>query len=472
MISVHKQRVKYVVVDYIATNLAWFLYNWLRWLMGNVAGFVSLQSFYLSGTVLLGQLFFPLGAMGIYYLSGYYNEVFRKSRLQELLTTAGSAFINSLIIFFVALLNDVVLNDRTVNYEMILMLWLSLFVFTYTGRSLLTNHTTRQIQKRRWQFRTLVVGAGAQGYSFVQRMERQKLGTGNEVVGFVAIPGENNVKDINRPIYDIDDMETVVQRRQIEEIIVVPSRGNEGDLLRVVDSLYPLNIPIKITPDRNNILLSKTRMTSFYGDPLVDVSISSMSESQKNIKRVIDVATSLLLMLALSPLYAVIAIMIKLNSKGPVIYRQERVGYHNKPFIIYKFRSMIDNAEGSGTPQLSSETDPRITPVGRFLRKYRLDELPQFYNVLKGDMSLVGPRPERRYYVDQLVKYRPAYSLVHRVRPGITSMGQVKFGYAENLEEMIERLDYDLLYLDNMSVLTDLKILVYTMKIVFTGKGV
>ncbi|MBR1935750.1 MAG: hypothetical protein IJ835_06850 [Muribaculaceae bacterium] len=145
MISVHKQRVKYVVVDYIATNLAWFLYNWLRWLMGNVAGFVSLQSFYLSGTVLLGQLFFPLGAMGIYYLSGYYNEVFRKSRLQELLTTAGSAFINSLIIFFVALLNDVVLNDRTVNYEMILMLWLSLFVFTYTGRSLLTNHTTRQI---------------------------------------------------------------------------------------------------------------------------------------------------------------------------------------------------------------------------------------------------------------------------------------------------------------------------------------
>ena len=188
--------------------------------------------------------------------------------------------------------------------------------------------------------------------------------------------------------------------------------------------------------------------------------------------RVIDVATSLLLMLALSPVYAVIAIMIKLNSKGPVIYRQERVGYHNKPFIIYKFRSMIDNAEGGGTPQLSSETDPRITPVGRFLRKYRLDELPQFYNVLKGDMSLVGPRPERRYYVDQLVKYRPAYSLVHRVRPGITSMGQVKFGYAENLEEMIERLDYDLLYLDNMSVLTDLKILVYTMKIVITGKGV
>ncbi|MBR1935749.1 MAG: sugar transferase [Muribaculaceae bacterium] len=317
-----------------------------------------------------------------------------------------------------------------------------------------------------------MVGAGAQGYSFVQRMERQKLGTGNEVVGFVAIPGENNVKDINRPIYDIEDMETVVQRRQIEEIIVVPSRGNEGDLLRVVDSLYPLNIPIKITPDRNNILLSKTRMTSFYGDPLVDVSISSMSESQKNIKRVIDVATSLLLLLALSPVYAVIALMIKINSKGPVIYRQERVGYHNKPFIIYKFRSMIDNAEGGGTPQLSSETDPRITPVGRFLRKYRLDELPQFYNVLKGDMSLVGPRPERRYYVDQLVKYRPAYSLVHRVRPGITSMGQVKFGYAENLEEMIERLDYDLLYLDNMSVLTDLKILVYTMKIVFTGKGV
>lgn len=474
MISATKQRMKYMVADYVASNFAWFAYNGIRWAMGGVQGFTSMsaKSFFLSGNVLMGQLLFPLAMMVAYYLSGYYNIVFRKSRLQELLTTASSAFVNSLGIFFVALLNDVVLNDRTINYEMILLLWLCLFAFTYTSRSIITTHTTRQIRQHRWTFRTLVVGAGAQAVAFVDRQQRKEVSSGNEVVGYVAIPGENNVKDIDKPVYELEDLERVTTELGVEEIVVLPSRVDQSDLLRVVDRLYPLNIPIKISPDKNNVLLTKARMSNFYGDPLVDVSLSSMSESGKNIKRVLDVIISALVLLLLSPLLLVIAIMIKRGSKGPVIYSQERVGYHNKLFTIYKFRSMVDDAEAAGQPQLSSQTDPRITPIGRFLRKYRLDELPQFYNVLRGDMSLVGPRPERRYYVEQIVKRRPAYSLVHRVRPGITSMGQVKFGYAENIDEMIDRLDYDLLYLDNMSLLTDLKIMVYTLKIVITGKGV
>ena len=196
-----------------------------------------------------------------------------------------------------------------------------------------------------------------------------------------------------------------------------------------------------------------------------------MSESGKNIKRVLDVFLSVIVLLILSPLFLAVAIAIKLDSHGPVFYSQERVGYHNVPFMIYKFRSMVQDAERNNSPQLTSNNDPRVTRVGRFLRKYRIDELPQFWNVIKGDMSIVGPRPERQYYIDQIIKRVPSYALLHQVRPGITSMGMVKYGYAQNVDEMVERLKYDLLYLENMSLINDFKIMVYTIKTIVTGKG-
>ena len=197
-----------------------------------------------------------------------------------------------------------------------------------------------------------------------------------------------------------------------------------------------------------------------------------MIQRTRSVKRFVDIVVSLVAMILLLPVYAVLAIWIKLDSKGPVVYKQERLGLHRKPFKIYKLRSMVNDAEPDGKPCLSTDDDHRITRVGKVMRKYRLDETLQFLNVLRGDMSLVGPRPERAYFVDQIVERAPYYTTLHQVRPGITSLGMVKFGYASSVDEMIERSKYDLLYLDNMSLFNDLKIIIYTIKVVIKGTGI
>lgn len=191
---------------------------------------------------------------------------------------------------------------------------------------------------------------------------------------------------------------------------------------------------------------------------------------QENMKRLIDVVASLIAIILFAPVYLFLAVAIKLTSPGPVIYRQERIGKFGKPFTIYKFRSMVADSEKDG-PALSSKNDGRITALGKFIRKTHLDEIPQFFNVIKGDMALVGPRPERRYYIDQIVKQAPHYTHLHKIRPGITSWGQVKYGYASNVDEMLERLPYDMIYLKNISLYVDFKILIYTLINVFHGKG-
>ena len=467
----HLQRIKYVLGDYVMSNLAWLTYNIVRFQMGHTSGnYYTLDNYLTSKIVLLGQLIFPLLMMVTYIFSGYYNNVCRKSRVQELLTTMASSVINTLMIFFLALINDVI-GVRGTDYEMIFILWALLFGFVYLVRAIITNIASRQIKSRKWTFPTLIIGCGSAAMAFVNKLNSRRKSSGYEVKGFVNIPGENPVKGNPLPCYELDELQEVCKRENIWELIVVPSRDDTPQTMNAINHLFALGLPIMISPEYFNKMQTPVSISDIYGEPLVNISRSSMSDSGKNLKRAIDVMVSLAALVVLSPLYAIVSIIIKATSPGPIFYLQERVGLHNKPFNIIKFRSMVENAEPSGKPQLTSDNDPRITPFGRFMRKYRIDELPQFWNVLKGEMSIVGPRPERQYYVDQIIKRVPAYALLHQVRPGITSMGMVKYGYAQNVDEMVERVAYDLMYLNNMSLLNDIKILIYTVKIVFTGRG-
>jgi exopolysaccharide biosynthesis polyprenyl glycosylphosphotransferase len=219
-----------------------------------------------------------------------------------------------------------------------------------------------------------------------------------------------------------------------------------------------------------DILSGSVKMNAIYGAPLIEISPDLMPVWQQAAKRLIDIVASALFLFIFSPVFLAVAVIVKATSRGPIFFIQERIGLHGVPFNIFKFRSMFMGAE-NGTPMLSSDNDSRITPFGKFMRKVRLDEIPQFYNVLIGDMSLVGPRPERQFFIDQIMPIAPHYRHLHKVKPGITSWGQVKFGYAENVDEMVERLKYDIIYIENMSLALDIKILIYTVKTVLQRSG-
>ena len=470
-----KQTIKYIICDTLSAMLAWTALFLFRKLVLEESGYEGLGQVFHDVNFWLGIVIVPIGWLALYTIQGTYRNVLRRARLKELIETLLATLIGVVVIFFVLLIDDEMPTYRD-YYATFLFLLAIHFVLTYLPRLVITSWTVRRVHDRRIGFPTLMIGAGNKALHTYMDVENQETYSGNLFVGYVEVGTDrsNPATDLEKVmprLGTLSDLRRLVEEHHVEEAIIAVE-DNEQD--KVNDILLALNscgdIIIKITPDARDLIIGSIKQESIFHSPLIIINNRLMSEWQYSLKRIFDIVISLLAMVLLSPVYLVTAIIVKCTSPGPVFYAQERIGYHGKPFKMHKFRSMYVDAEKAG-PALSKDDDPRITPFGRFMRKVRLDEIPQFFNVLKGTMSIVGPRPERQFYIDQIVKRAPEYLLLQRIKPGITSWGQVKYGYASTVDEMVERLRYDLLYLDNMSLTTDLKILVYTVIIILQGRG-
>lgn len=461
----------YVITDLLAAMLAWASFYAYRKaviesaLYGSPVPFIPDRNFYIGISVL------PVAWVVLFALTGSYNDIFRKSRLKEIGQTMYLSVIGVLVIFFSLLLDDAIVSYKS-YYSTFLVLFALQFGFTAFSRFVITSVTAYKIKNRIIGFPTLIIGSSQRAVQLFQEYEAEKISQGYAFKGFIHID-HNNGKYFGNMLPHlggIEELPGIIDRFRIEEVIIAIESSEHESIGKIINELEDKDVIIKIIPDMYDILAGTVKMTSIFGSPLIIINPSLMPIWQQSMKRIIDIGVSLFFLLLLSPVYFFTSLIIKFSSTGPVFFAQERIGLHGNPFTIYKFRSMFVGAE-RGTPMLSSDNDSRITPFGRFMRKIRLDEIPQFYNVLLGDMSLVGPRPERQYFIDQIMQKAPHYRHLHKVRPGITSWGQVKYGYAENVEQMIQRLKYDIIYIENMSLALDFKILFYTIKTVLQRSG-
>ena len=462
---------KYITLDVIAAILVWALFFIYRkaYLEPLKFGYKIPISF--DDNYYYGLIFIPIFWIVLYFIIGTYNNIYRKSRLKEFGQTLLISLIGTLVLFFVLLLDDEVAS-YTYYYKSYTVLFVLHFTFTEFFRLILTTYTGKRIKNRKIGFKTLIIGSNENALDLFKEIDEQKYSTGNKLLGFTHVKkADKYLLDDYLPHFgNCVDLRTTIEENEIEEVIIAVESSEHDSLGSIITELEGLNVIINVIPDMYDILSGSVKMTSIFGTPLIVITQNIMPVWQQSVKRFIDVLTSVFVLILFSPIYIITALIVKFSSKGPAMFSQERIGIHGKPFTIYKFRSMRIDAEKDG-PALSSEKDNRITGFGKFMRKSRLDEMPQFYNVLIGDMSLVGPRPERQFFIDQITKTAPHYNHLLKVRPGITSWGQVKYGYAENVDQMVERLKFDIIYIENMSLLVDFKILIYTVLIVLKGTG-
>ncbi|MDR1006865.1 MAG: sugar transferase [Bacteroidales bacterium] len=468
-----RQTAKYVAADYFAALFSWVIFFLFRKFNIDNNYFEDINHVFDDSNMYFGMLFIPLFWLLLYYAQGTYKDVYRKSRLKELSKTLWISVVGIIIIFLSLLLDDHVGTYQKYYFSFFFLLCTH-FTLTYIPRLWITSITVHRIHKHIIGFPTLIIGNQKQVTDIYNQLWQQEIYSGNLFIGYISTAKDDSAASESCPVPylgDISRLEDLVKTHKVEELIIASGNDDKNELYEIISLVGNVsNLQIKVPADRRDILLGRVKMTTIFHTPLILISNELMPQWQMIIKRFADIFISLLAMIVLIPVYLITIIIVWSTSKGPVFYKQERIGYKGKPFYMHKFRSMYVDAE-QGTPMLSGDKDKRITPFGRFMRKVRLDEIPQFYNVFCGTMSLVGPRPERQYFIEQIVKQAPEYRLLHNIKPGITSWGQVKFGYAQNVDEMVERLKYDLLYLENMSLITDIKILLYTIIIVFQGRG-
>ena len=453
----------FILLDWCSALISWWLFYYARKTNIEQMPYITSDSLY------WGIAIVPIIWLLLYYLQGTYHDIKRLYRFKLVNLTFIGTVIGSIALFFLLLLDDEI-SGYQVYYKSIILLFGIHFLVTLIPRLIFVTVLVKRIQSGRNGFSTVLIGGSDKAVEIYKEINQLPKNI-YRFIGFININGVDRQLENDLPyLGHIDDLERILQENNVEEAIIALESTEHDKLKSIVSRLEGGDLSIKILPDMYDILSGSVKMTNIFGALLIQLNVETMPVWQQTLKRLMDVLVSIVAIILLLPLYLAMAIAVKVSSPGPIFFLQERIGRNGKAFNIVKFRTMFVDAEKLG-PQLSSANDPRITPIGKYMRKLRLDEFPQFYNVLIGDMSLVGPRPERQFYIDQIIQIEPQYLHLTKVRPGITSWGQVKYGYAENVDQMLQRMKFVLLYLKNRTLALDMKIMLYTILIIVKAKG-
>lgn len=459
------QKILVILADLIFINLAYAVYYYVRVESG-------LFSFLIKPDIFPAIIAFYLYWLIIFTFFGMYRTWFASSRFDEISTLFKATFIGIFIVFSIIFISDFLEGVESPNRILIFIYWFFIFVFTALGRLFIRSFQRNLLVKGIGRRGAVIVGYNEKAFEVHnQIIDHPALGL--DVAGYVAVNQVNigkNYKNI-KVEGTLDQLLNVINNKGASEVIIALEKEDHDLLVDVISKIESKGIGLKIVPDLYEILSGQARTSQLYGIPLIDIMPELMPEWEKKLKRISDIAISLFILIITLPLNIVVSILIKIDSRGPVFFKQDRIGMNNKVFKIYKFRSMFEDAEKNTGPVWSKKDDPRVTNIGKIIRQLRIDEIPQFYNVLKGEMSLVGPRPERPFFVEMLSEQLPYYKRRLKVRPGITGWAQVKHKYDESIEDVKVKLRYDLFYIENMSLRMDLKILARTILVVFLGKG-
>jgi len=460
-----------ILGDAIALILVWYAFYHIRFELGWLSSSQSVE----PATVFLPGLVTAIFWIAIFAFFGLYKRLYMVSRFDELIRVGKITIIGTLIFFFLLFTDDLNWNSENISYarDYTLAYWLLTFTFVSINRLTIRTIQKASVKRGYGLHKAIIIGTGETAKQISDDIDRHKS-SGLNVIGYL----DQNSDDESNPavpkakiLGTVNDLNNVLDKYGIEDVIVAMEPEDRFKLINIIDLIDKPNISVKIVPDFYQIISGLNQTNQIFGLPLIEVMPDPMPTWEKSVKRLMDIVLSLIILIVSLPVMLAVTLLIKMSSSGPAVFAQERVGLYGRKFTMYKFRSMYEDAETRTGPTWASEDDPRVTKVGYWLRKLRLDELPQLYNVLKGDMSLVGPRPERPFFVDQFKKQIPLYTRRLRVRPGITGWAQVKWKYDETFDDVKEKTKYDLFYVENISLKMDLKILMNTIFTMLAGKG-